>query len=101
MSNYFDKYDKKIFEQMNNRDWWIDKFKARKIELISSCRRINSTSSISRKIGGLLLWQQVIEQFLPRAGTLPPPAGPDQRGSPPHSSPGGHGFRPFPARCPP
>ena len=41
MSNYFDKYDKKIFEQMNNRDWWIDKFKARKIELISSCRRIN------------------------------------------------------------
>ena len=64
MSNYFDKYDKKIFEQMNNRDWWIDKFKARKIELISSCRRINSTSSISRKIGGLLLWQQVIEQFL-------------------------------------
>ena len=64
MSNYFDEYDRKIFESMKNKDWWIDKFKARKIELISSCRRINSNSSISRKIGGLLLWQQVIEQFL-------------------------------------
>lgn len=64
MSNYFDEYDRKIFEVMKNKDWWIDKFKARKIELISSCRRINSNSSISRKIGGLLLWQQVIEQFL-------------------------------------
>ena len=64
MSNYFDEYDRKIFESMKNKDWWIDKFKARKIELISSCRRINSNSSMSRKIGGLLLWQQVIEQFL-------------------------------------
>lgn len=64
MSNYFDEYDRKIFESMKNKDWWMDKFKARKIELISSCRRINSNSSISRKIGGLLLWQQVIEQFL-------------------------------------
>ena len=64
MSNYFDEYDRKIFESMKNKDWWIDKFKARKIELISSCRKINSNSSISRKIGGLLLWQQVIEQFL-------------------------------------
>ena len=64
MSNYFDEYDRKIFEAMKNKDWWIDKFKARKIELISSCRKINSNSSISRKIGGLLLWQQVIEQFL-------------------------------------
>ena len=64
MNNYFDEYDRKIFEAMKNKDWWIDKFKARKIELIRSCRRINSNSSISRKIGGLLLWQQVIEQFL-------------------------------------
>ena len=64
MSDYFDEYDRKIFEAMKNKDWWIDKFKARKIELIKSCRRINSNSSISRKIGGLLLWQQVIEQFL-------------------------------------
>lgn len=64
MSNYFDEYDRKIFESMKNKDWWIDKLKARKIELIKSCRRINSNSSISRKIGGLLLWQQVIEQFL-------------------------------------
>lgn len=64
MSNYFDKYDRKIFEAMKNKDWWIDKFKSRKIELIRSCRKINSNSSISRKIGGLLLWQQVIEQFL-------------------------------------
>ena len=64
MSNYFDEYDRKIFESMKNKDWWIDKFKARKIELIRSCRKINSNSSISRKIGGLLLWQQVIEQFL-------------------------------------
>ena len=64
MSNYFDEYDRKIFVSMKNKDWWIDEFKARKIELISSCRRINSNSSMSRKIGGLLLWQQVIEQFL-------------------------------------
>lgn len=64
MSNYFDEYDRKIFEAMKNKDWWIDKFKSRKIELIRSCRKINSNSSISRKIGGLLLWQQVIEQFL-------------------------------------
>lgn len=64
MNNYFDEYDRKIFESMKNKEWWIDKFKARKLELISSCRRINYNSSISRKIGGLLLWQQVIEQFL-------------------------------------
>lgn len=64
MSNYFDEYDRKIFQAMKNKDWWIDKFKSRKIELIRSCRKINSNSSISRKIGGLLLWQQVIEQFL-------------------------------------
>ena len=64
MNNYFDEYDRKIFESMKNKEWWIDKFKARKLELISSCRRISSNSSISRKIGGLLLWQQVIEQFL-------------------------------------
>lgn len=64
MNNYFDDYDRKIFEAMKNKDWWIDKFKARKIELIRSCRRIHSNFSISRKIGGLLLWQQVIEQFL-------------------------------------
>ncbi len=64
MSNYFDEYDRNIFEAMKNKDWWIDKFKARKIALIRSCRKINSNSSISRKIGGLLLWQQVIEQFL-------------------------------------
>ena len=64
MSNYFDEYDRKIFEAMKNKDWWIDNFKSRKIELIRSCRKINSNSSISRKIGGLLLWQQVIEQFL-------------------------------------
>lgn len=57
MSNYFDEYDRKIFEAMKNKDWWIDKFKSRKIELIRSCRKINSNSSISRKIGGLLLWQ--------------------------------------------
>ena len=64
MGNCFDEYDRKIFEAMKNKDWWIDKFKARKIELIRSCKGINSNSSISRKIGGLLLWQQVIEQFL-------------------------------------
>lgn len=64
MSNYFDEYDRKIFEAMKNKDWWIDKFKSRKIELIRSCSKINYNSSISRKIGGLLLWQQVIEQFL-------------------------------------
>lgn len=64
MSNYFDEYDKKIFEDMNNKEWWIDKFKARKIELLRYSRRIRSTSSFTRKIGGLLLWQQVIEQFL-------------------------------------
>lgn len=55
MNNYFDEYDRKIFEAMKNKDW-IDKFKARKIELIRSCRPIHSNSSISRKIGGLLLW---------------------------------------------
>ena len=64
MSNYFDEYDKKIFEDMNNKEWWIDKFKARKIELLRDSRRISSTSSFTRKVGGLLLWQQVIEQFL-------------------------------------
>lgn len=64
MSNYFDEYDRKIFEDMKNKEWWLDKFKARKIELIKSCRKTNLNSSISRKIGGLLLWQQVVEQFL-------------------------------------
>lgn len=64
MDNYFDEYDRKIFEAMKNKEWWIDKFKSRKIQLIRYGRKINSNSSISRKIGGLLLWQQVIEQFL-------------------------------------
>ena len=64
MSKYFDEYDREILELMKNKDWWIDKFKARKIQLIKPSRRIHSGSSIPRKIGGLLLWQQVIEQFL-------------------------------------
>lgn len=64
MSNYFDKYDRKIFESMKDKKWWIDKFKTRKLELIKSSRKIHSSSSISQKIGGILLWQQVIEQFL-------------------------------------
>lgn len=64
MSNYFDEYDRKIIEGMKNKEWWLDKLKSRKIELLKYSRKINYASSFTRKIGGLLLWQQIIEQFL-------------------------------------
>ncbi len=64
MDKYFEEYDRQIFEMMSNPTWWIDKQKKRKIELLKSARRIHSNSSISAKMGGLLIWQQVLEQFL-------------------------------------
>lgn len=64
MKSYFDKYDKQIFEMMSNPSWWIDRQKRRKQELLKYARRVHSNSSISSKMGGLLLWQQVLEQFL-------------------------------------
>lgn len=64
MSKYFDEYDKKIFLMMNTKEWWIDKFKSRKIELLRPARRVHFNSSISQKMGAMLIWQQVIEQFL-------------------------------------
>lgn len=64
MSEYFNEYDKKIFKTMNNYEWRIDQQKERKIDLLEIANKINKESSISDKIGGLLIWQQVIEQML-------------------------------------
>ncbi len=63
-NDYFDEYDKKIFLMMKEKDWRIDKLKKRKLELLKPVRNIHNTSSMPRKIGGILMWQQVIEQFL-------------------------------------
>ena len=62
MAKYFDEYDKQILNL-----WTIQLgglTGKRKFELLKSARRTHSTSSISVKVGGVLLWQQVLEQFL-------------------------------------
>lgn len=64
MDNTIKNYDKQILEMMSNPSWWIDKQKKRKIDLLRSARKVYRQSSISKKMGSLLLWQQVIEQFL-------------------------------------
>ena len=64
MDNNIINYDKQILEMMSNPSWWIDKQKKRKIDLLRSARKVYRQSSISKKMGSLLLWQQVIEQFL-------------------------------------
>ncbi len=64
MENNIEKYDKQIFEMMANPSWWIDKQKKRKLVLLASARTTRWNSSISKKMGALLIWQQVLEQFL-------------------------------------
>ena len=64
MEKYFEDYDKQIFEMMSNPTWWIDKQKKRKLELLKSARKVHGNSSISTKMGALLIWQQVLEEFL-------------------------------------
>lgn len=64
MENFYEEYDREILEMMNNPTWWFDKQKKRKLELLRSARRVRKTSSISAKMGGVLIWQQVLEQFL-------------------------------------
>lgn len=64
MDNFYEKYDKQILEMMANPSWWIDKQKKRKLTLLSSARNVRPQSSISKKMGSLLIWQQVLEQFL-------------------------------------
>ena len=49
---------------MANPSWWIDKQKERKLTLLASARNVRPQSSISKKMGALLIWQQVLEQFL-------------------------------------
>lgn len=64
MENFYEEYDREILEMMSNPTWWFDKQKKRKLELLRSARRVRKTSSISAKMGGVLIWQQVLEQFL-------------------------------------
>lgn len=64
MENFYEQYDKQILEMMANPSWWIDKQKKRKLSLLSSARNVRPQSSISKKMGSLLIWQQVLEQFL-------------------------------------
>lgn len=54
----------KTIQYIKNEEWWIDYVEDRKIYLFKLAQKSFKSNSIDKKIGGMLIYNQIIEQML-------------------------------------